>query len=139
MSKATAFLKNSLIYLAVNIVMAAFMAAVLLCEGGDPFNLVFTVIRNLLLYALIFGCWAIVPFMIYTSILAYRSVKKNDENGVAYSLLGGFIGGFAAVRKNKGFPKATAVNIIFIVYLWIFIGFPAGIGLMFAIGVYDMI
>lgn len=119
--------------------MAAFMTAVLLCEGGDPFNLIFTLIRNVLIYALVVGCWIIIPFMIYMSILAYKSIKKNNEDGVTYSLLGGFIGGFAAVRKNKGFPKATAVNIIFIVYLWIFIGFPAGVGLMFAIGVYDMI
>lgn len=134
-----AFFKKNWIYFAVNILMAAFMAAVLLCEGGDPFNLVFTLIRNVLIYALIVGCWIVIPFMIYMSILAYKSIKKNNEDGVTYSFLGGFIGGFAAVRKNKNFSKARAINIIFIIYLWIFIGFPAGVVLIFAAGIYDWI
>ena len=139
MSRAAAFFKQNWIYLVVNIAMAAFMTAVLLCEGKDPFSLFFTIIRDMLIYALVFSCWVLVPLMIYMSILAYKSVKKNNEDGVTFSALGGFIGGFAAVRKNKKFPKARTVNIIFIVYLWIFIGFPAGVGLMFAIGIYDWI
>lgn len=134
-----AFFKKNWVYLAVNTVMAAFMAAVLLCNGDDPFNFFFTVIRNVLAYALLLFFWVFVPLMIYMGILSYKSVKKNDKDGVIYSLLGGFIGGFIAVRKNKEFSKARAINIIFSVYIWIFVGYPAGVGLLFATGFYPVL
>lgn len=134
-----AFFKKNWIYFAVNIAMAAIMAAVLLYETNNAFGFICALIRAVLVYALVGSCWILVPLMIYMSILAYKSVKKNNEDGVAYSLIGGFVGGFIAVRKNKEFSKARAVNIIFSVYLWIFVGFPAGVGLLFAIGIYDWI
>lgn len=124
----TAFVKKHSLII-TNILLAVFTSVTMFVkaewfENDNVFVYIVMYIRETWLIAvaeMLILWWLRISLCAVLSVFAYKKIIGNDAvTGIVLSAFGGFIGGFAAVLKNKSFIYSTAVKIIFSIYMWFF-------------------
>lgn len=122
-------------YIFLNIFMTGLTAAFLFTELLCP-------IAFMALVGVLYCWWISVPLFLFVNRLAYRFVDDNidERRGVIFAVLGGFIGGFAAVHtQNKDYSKKRTINVIFNIWLYVAVIYPIMVGILFLTGYYSML
>lgn len=123
-------------YIPLNVIGAVLVLLTFFSESvaAVGFSLVFA-------FGLVFanaaGIIAGIVFAASANAFAFVSVKNNEPMfGVVFSVLGGCIGGFAAVRAvRKDYARARAVGMIFNAYVWLAV-YAAAAFLLYRFGYY---
>lgn len=110
------------VYITINALFAAALAVFVIFDLTFLNFFFFMLdISDFLLDILLSRAYMILPYLLVINTAAFFAVKKGSKAAVVLSLLFGFIGSFIAVQcVKKDFFGAKAINIIFIIYYWLF-------------------
>lgn len=115
------FVKNRYVFV-TTVVCIIIVAVTLLSEGFAAYGFALPFI--LFLFGVLYDLVPIlVPILIITmNLIAFSTVKKDKPTGIIPTILGGEIGAFIAVHTvNHDYREKKAVNIIFCVFLCVFV------------------
>ncbi len=110
------------VYITINALFAAALAVFVIFDLTF-LNFCFFMldISDFLLDILLSRAYMILPYLLVINTAAFFAVKKESKAAIVLSLLFGFIGSFIAVQcVKKDFFGTKAINIIFIIYYWLF-------------------